>query len=90
MKKNKESENDFMLTTFDNPFNPFDEFEIWWKTDLLLGYDCCSLLAKEASISSIVSEEQNEIEIDRAMDEICRRYPTIFKKVTKQDYLISA
>ena len=90
MKENRNNENDFMLTTFDNPFNPFDDFEIWWKTDLLLGYDCCGLLAKEASISSIVSEEQNEIEIDRAMNEICRRFPTIFKKVTKDDFRISA
>ena len=43
-------EKDSMLTTFDNPFNPFTEFDRWWKEDLLLGHNCCGLLANESTI----------------------------------------
>lgn len=81
---------DFMLTTFDNPFNPFDDFEIWWKTDMLLGYDSCGLLAKTALTSDVWSDEKNEEEIDRAMNEICENNPTIYRKVKRNDYRRSA
>lgn len=77
---------DYMLTTFDNPFNPFDDFIAWWKYDLRLGHDTCGLLAKEANTSSIFSDEINEAFIDDAMDKICKDYPMIFKKVLRDDY----
>ena len=75
-----------MLTTYDNPINPFDNFISWWKNDLLLGHDCCGLLARFALTSDIFSDQKNEEEIDRAMDEICDRYPLIYRKVRKSDY----
>lgn len=77
---------DAMLTTFDNPFNPFDEFEIWWKTDLLLGHDCCGTLAREANTSPIFTDAVNEKYIDLAMERICRREPMTFRVVKRSDY----
>lgn len=81
---------DFMLTTFDNPFNPFDEFEIWWKYDLLLGHDCCGLLARTSNVSDVWSDELNEKLIDDAMNEICENEPMIYRKVRKTDFVDSA
>lgn len=72
---------EFMLTTYDNPFNPFEEFEAWWKRDLLLGHDCCGLLARTALISTVFSDERNEEEIARAAKEICENEPLIYKMV---------
>lgn len=86
----KDESKDFMLTTYDNPFNPFKEFEVWWKTDLLLGHDTCGLLARTALTSPNFSDEVNEKEIDRAMSEICQNNSTLYKKVSKNDYLIAS
>lgn len=84
--KTSESNKDFMLTTYDNPFNPFTDFETWWKTDILLGHDCCGLLAQTAFTSEVYSDEINEKETIRAMDEICKDFPLIYRKVSKEDY----
>ena len=86
-KEIKEINKDFMLTTFDNPFNPFTDFESWFKYDtVFLGYYTCSLLAKTANVSDIVSDEIREQEIDEAMDFIIKNNPTIYKKVSKEDF----
>jgi hypothetical protein len=76
---------DFMLTTYDNPFNPFDEFENWFKTDLVLGWNCCQTLAREANTSDIVSDEVNQVEIFEAMKRIVKDWPMIYKIVVKTD-----
>lgn len=79
-------DNDTMLTTYDNPLNPFTDFEAWWKYDMLLGWDCCGTLAKEALTSESFSDEVNEKIIDDAMERICERYPMIYRIVARKDY----
>lgn len=79
-------EKDSMLTTFDNPFNPFTDFIRWWKQDLLLGHDCCGLLAREANISSVSSEEANDVFVIDAMNRIVENEPTIYKIVYSSDF----
>lgn len=78
-------EKDSMLTTFDNPFNPFTDFVRWWKQDLILGHDCCGLLAREANISSISSEKLNDVFVISAMKRIVENDPTIYKIVYQSD-----
>lgn len=75
-----------MLTTYDNPFNPFKEFESWWKEDLRLGHDTCGLLGSLAMTSEVFGDDKNSQEIDRAMNEIVERWPTMFKKVLASDF----
>ncbi len=79
-------DDDYMLTTYDNPFNPFREFERWWKEDLLLGHDCCGLLARTANTSDVASDELNDEDVLRAMDWIVSNEPMIYKKVLASDY----
>lgn len=77
---------DQMLTTIDNPFNPFTDFIRWWKQDLILGHDCCGLLAKTSNVSDVASDEVNEKEIDLAMKQIVSDEPMIYRIVTLKDF----
>lgn len=72
------------LTTFDNPFDPFDDFDSWFQFDTEKGYNSCSYLARIARTSDQLSEEENEKEIERAIDEIIKYDPfNIYKKAKK-------
>lgn len=78
--------NKCMLTTFDNPYNPFEQFTSWFLFDVEKGYNTCSYLGRIARTSDQLSEEENELEIERAIDEIIKYdFRNIYKKVTRQD-----
>lgn len=77
---------DYMLTTYDNPFNPFTEFDVWFKEDHRLGHNCCELLATIAATSPILSDELNDRDTQVAMDAIVKSEPMIYKKVQLSDY----
>lgn len=62
----------YMVTTEDNPYNYFDNFADWYNFDIQKGYGTCSLLARIARTSDQLSDEENEREIERAIDEIIR------------------
>lgn len=74
-----------MLTTFDNPYDPFEQFDSWWLFDESKGYCTCSYLGRIAKTSDELSEKENAIEINNAVDEIIRLdFRNIYKKVSKQ------
>ena len=74
-----------MLTTFDNPFDPFDQFTSWWQYDVEKGYGTSAYLGRIARTSEQLSDEENSIELERAIDEIIKYdFMNIYKKVTKQ------
>lgn len=77
---------DSLLTTFDNPFNPFDDFIRWWKEDLLLGHDCCGLLAREANTSLVSSDDENDKSVVAAMERIVANEPMIYRIVYPSDF----
>lgn len=73
-----------MLTTFDNPYDPFDNFSEWFRYDNDKGYNSCGYLSRIANVSDSFSEEENNIEIERAIDEIIKYdFLNIYKKVKK-------
>ena len=72
-----------MLTTINNPFNPFTEFENWLSFDFISGTNCCGALAKVAKCSNALSDEVNDQEIERAMDSIVDAIPTLYVKLHK-------
>ena len=75
-----------MLTTIDNPFDPFEQFTSWFLFDVEKGYNTCSYLARIAKTSDQFSEEENNEEIERAIDEIIKYNPlNIYKKVRKPE-----
>ena len=74
-----------MLTTIDNPFNPFDDFTSWFMYDVEKGYNSCSYVARIAKTSEQFTEKENNAEIERAIDEIIEHdFMNIYVKVTRE------
>ena len=79
-------ENNVMLTTLDNPYNPFDEFDLWFMYDIEKGYYSCNYLARIVKISDDMTQKEENEAIERAIDEIILYNPlNIYKKVRKND-----
>lgn len=72
-----------MLTTFDNPYDPFTQFQQWFLFDAEKGYNSCGILARIARTSDELSDEENEEEVSRAIDEIIKYdFRNIYTKTT--------
>lgn len=73
------------LTTIDNPFDPFDQFDEWYNFDTNKGYNSCAYLDRIARTSNQLSDEENNREIERAIDEIIKLdFTHKYKKVKKK------
>lgn len=71
-----------MLTTTDNPFNPFVQFEAWRAFDDARGYHTCEYLARIVKDSDALSPVEHEAEVTSAIDEIVKlNVFGIYKKV---------
>lgn len=63
---------DHMLTTLDNPYNPFTHFDEWHSFDLTHGYDTMSYLARIVVTSDELSDVDQSLAIETAIDEIIK------------------
>ena len=76
--------NEVMLTTFDNPFNPFEDFTSWFLFDIEKGYNTCGYVATIANTTDDLTQKEVDEEIERAIDEIIRYdFLNIYKKITR-------
>ena len=84
----------FMLTTIDNPFNPFEDYKSWLSYDKGKGYDSAEKVARyvdflmqKEDISDELSDYEETKLIDRAIDVIIKRdFLHIYQKV-EQDLI---
>lgn len=77
---------DVRLTTADNPFNPFTQWDEWLAYDIAKGHFSFALLARVARTSNGLSSTDNEQAIEDAIDEIIAMHPEIsYKKVYRED-----
>ena len=75
----------YMLTTFDNPYNPFVDFVSWYMFDCEKGHNTSSRLARIANLNSEMTQKEREEEADRAMNLIVSYDEEgIFYKGTKE------
>lgn len=74
-----------MLTTVDNPYDPFEQFTLWHLFDIENGYQTCERLAKIARSSDDMSQQEDIEENERAIDEIIKHdFLDIYKKIVKE------
>ena len=76
---------DCKLSTKDNPFDPFEQFHEWYSFDMEKGYDCCGRLNRIAKFSDNMTEIEECIETERAIDTIIKNdILDIFIKKTRE------
>ena len=74
--------NKAMITTTDNPYNPQTDFQQWYLYDVNNGYNTCAYLGRIVKDSEELSDEEKEIENERAIDEIIKYdFMNIYKKI---------
>jgi hypothetical protein len=78
----------YMLTTSDNPYDPFTSFDAWLAFDEAQGYFTTSFLARIVRTSDELSEADQSLAIDQAIDEIVEENVLgIYQKVTEGDII---
>lgn len=80
-----------MLTTVDNPFNPFDRYDDWRRFDEEKGYYSNSKVARMLQKNNVtlfgdLTQKEIDEATEEAIDEIVKYdFLDLFKKVTKDD-----
>ena len=72
------------LTTTDNPYDPFDEFDKWYLCDVQHGYHTSAYLGRVARTSGDLSEVDDNLANEQAIDEIVElNLVGIYRKVVR-------
>ncbi len=73
-----------MLTTVDNPFNPFTQYDEWLAYDEQSGYNTNEYLARIANTNPAMTDDEVGEAIDSAIDRIVKIDPFgLYIKVNK-------
>lgn len=76
---------EYLLTTDDNPFDPFTQWDEWFAFDAAAGYHTPAYLARVVATSDELSDAAQARAIDDAIDEIVRENVLgIYKKVSQK------
>lgn len=76
-----------MLTTYDNPFNPFTNFSEWLLFDDRNHHDCSGYVARSAFTSPALTDQENNQAIEDAIDDLIRSdILGIYRKVYASDF----
>src|SRR3982751_6641520 len=77
---------EYMLTTVDNPYDPFTQWDEWFAWDQHAGYHTSGFLARIAKVSDELSEVDQYIIIQLAIDESVRENVLgVYKKVKRNE-----
>lgn len=69
------------ITTHDNPFDYFKQFDEWLNYDRQMGYFTLELVGRLAKLAPELSEEEEKIELERVFDSIIEWNGDFYKKV---------
>ena len=79
-------ENDVRITTIDNPYDPFTEFDKWFDFDVEKGYYTCSKLARLSNVTEDMTDKELIEEEQRVIDRLIEIDPLDFYKKIKKNH----
>ncbi len=78
---------EYMLTTVDNPYNPFTDFDAWLAFDINKGYHTSSFLARVAMVPEDLPEPYQSLAIQSAIDQVVEENVSgMWRKVSREDF----
>lgn len=84
MSSNANKNVELMVTTTDNPWDPFTQFAEWYAFDVRAGYNTSAYLARLTRSSSELSVADQRLAINEAVEEIVfENILGIYKKVSR-------
>ena len=66
------SETNWLLTTLDNPYNPFTQFDEWYSYDTEAGYNTLGYIARLTQLPEDPTESESDEEYYSVCEEILR------------------
>ena len=73
------------ITTVDNPFDPFNEFDKWFQFDESKGYQTSRMISRIAFTSSELSDADNTRSIEEAIDFVLEMFNSgQYKKLVRE------
>lgn len=77
---------DLMLSLSTNPYDPFEQYELWLDFDHREGFDTAGLLARTLSTSDEISEPDQEAAVEQAINSILENpsFEGLYKKVKRR------
>lgn len=80
---------EYLLTTVDNPYDPWTQWEEWLQWDSRAGYHTPGLLARIAKTSNDLSEADQHLVLQQAIDEIVKENVMgVHRKVQRGDVTV--
>ncbi len=77
----------YMLTTYDNAFDPFNEFEQWYNFDCRKGYNTCEKVYTNGNFREDLTSIEEAKEQNKAIDEVLKNdFQNLYRRVTEEDY----
>lgn len=79
------SNKECFITTIDNPFDYFTQFDQWLAFDRLNGYYTLEYVARLIRLAPDMSEEEEDLEYERVFDSIIEWNGDFYKRIYKKD-----
>lgn len=80
-----ETEYDYMLTTIDNPYNPFEDFDGWYAYDEQHNYKTLNLFARKAKTTALMSEIETNLVENRAIVALAKENFSGMHRIIRSD-----
>lgn len=82
------SADEYMLTTTDNPWNPWTHYDEWYAWDYAKGYHTPSYLARICMTSNDLSDADQSLDVQNAINEIVKlNILGIYIRIRKEDQI---
>ena len=76
-----DNKKEVFISTIDNPFDYFTQFDEWLNYDRQMGYFTLEYVGRLAKLDPDLSEEEQDLELNRVFDSIIEWNGELYKKV---------